>query len=609
MKQELIDKANKLPLLPGVYMMKDNTGTVIYVGKAKKLKNRVSSYFHGEHTGKVSAMIEKIHDFEVILVNSELEALVLENSLIKQYRPRYNILLKDDKGYPFIRIAIKEEYPDITISAKKKEDGAQYFGPFGGRKKSFGIISEIKGALQLPDCRKKFPRDIGSSRPCLNYHLHKCLGWCSGIATQEEYRSRINEAVRILEGKGEELTRDLREQMEAEAELLNFEKAAELRDRVAFLSSLQDRQLVLSNHASETDAIGFSRGSVSCFSVIRFINGTLVDKNTLLSDEPVESDEEAVLSFAEQYYTSGNVRIPPTILAGYGGEAFSELENELREISGKTVHIENPSRGEKRKLLAYAEVNAREEMKRVNSREQQQAAVLQTLMKHLSLHRLPERIEAYDISNLGNEGIVAAMTVFVNGKPEKKEYRKFRIKSLSEQNDYASLAQCLERRFTRFTQNDPSFSRLPDLILIDGGDRHARIAQEIIRSYALDIEIYGMVKDDRHRTRALVTPDGLEVNIRNPIELFSFFGRIQEETHRSAISYQRYLRKEKLDSVLDAIPGIGKKRKSDLLEHFHTIKAIREASQDELSSILPSAAALSVYQAFHQQEKIKEEKE
>ena len=599
MKQELIEKANKLPLLPGVYLMKDKDGTVIYVGKAKKLKNRVSSYFHGTHTGKVSAMIMKIQDFEVILVTSELEALVLENSLIKQHRPRYNILLKDDKGYPFIRVSVREEYPEIAISAKKKQDGALYFGPFGGRKKSFGIISEIKGALLLPDCSKKFPRDIGISRPCLNYHLHKCLGWCSGNVPQEEYCARIAQAVRILEGKGAELTRDLRVQMEEEAAQLHFEKAAELRDRIAFLTSLQNRQLVLSNHASETDAIGFSRGSVSCFSVIRFINGTLVDKNVLITDEPVESDEEAVLSFASQYYTSGTVRIPPTILSQFSGESFSELEKELCELSGKTIHIETPVRGEKKKLLSYATVNANEEMKRLNSKEQQEATVLHTLQKQLSLHRFPERIEAYDISNLGNDGIVAAMTVFLNGKPAKKEYRKFRIKDMEIQNDYASIEQCLERRFTRYKQQDPSFSSLPDLILIDGGERHAHTAQEVLRSFSLKIDIYGMVKDERHRTRALVTPDGLEVTIQNPIELFSFFGRIQEETHRFAITYQRLIRKEKMDSVLDTVPGIGQKRKADLLAYFHTIRAIREASLDDLACVLPAKAALSVYQTFH----------
>ena len=606
MKQDLIVKANKLPLLPGVYLMKDKDGTVIYVGKAKKLKNRVSTYFHGKHSGKVSAMIGKIKDFEVILVSSELEALVLENELIKQYRPRYNILLKDDKGYPFIRVALEDEYPEITISSKKKDDGAEYFGPFGGRKKSFGIISEIKGALQLPDCRKQFPRDLGNSRPCLNYHLHKCLGWCTGNSTKNEFRARIGEAIRILDGKGEDLIHDLRAKMEEEAGLLHFEKAAELRDRIACLTSLQDRQLVLSNHSSETDAIGFSRGTVSCFSVIRFIKGTLVYKYVFQTDEPVESDEEAVLSFAEQYYNSPSVRIPATILVGYPGEAFQELERELREVSGKAVHIENPSRGEKGKLLSFAAVNAKEEMKRVNNSEQQQAAVLHSLMKHLSLHRFPERIEAYDISNLGNDGIVAAMTVFVNGKPAKKEYRKFRMKDVQEQNDYASIAQTLDRRFTRYMQQDDSFITLPDLILIDGGERHAKIAQDILLSFGLNIDVFGMVKDDRHKTRALVTPDGLEVNIRNPIELFSFFGRIQEETHRSAVTYQRKLRKESLDSVLDTIPGIGKKRKADLLAHFHTVRAVRDASLDELKSVLPSSAAFSVYQTFHKEKKTQE---
>ena len=583
--------------------MKDASGDIIYVGKAKKLKNRVSSYFHGEHLSKVSAMVSKVADFEVIIVSSEFEALVLENSLIKKYKPHYNILLKDDKGYPFIRIDIANAYPDINISPKKKEDGALYFGPFGGRKNSKAIITEIKKALLLPDCSRKFPRDIGSGRACLNYHLRTCAGWCMGTLTQEDYRSRIDQAAMILQGKTENLITDLTAQMEKEASELNFEKAAELRDRISLIKLLANRQMVLSIQFTEFDAVGFARGFKSCFTVLSYSGGTLVNKHIEMIDEPIETDEEAVFSFMTQYYTSSDVNVPRTILTPYEFENAVDLERLLEEHSGHPVKLLNPKRGDKRTLLDYAVLNSQEEINRVISAENRASRILNTVMKKLDLDAPPKHIEAYDISNIGNTGIVAAMTVFKDGRKSAKDYRKFRLKDQLVQNDYESMSSCMTRRFTSYLNGEAAFAEMPDLILVDGGIEHARAAKTAINELGLDAPVFGMVKDDRHRTRALTTVDGREVEISREPELFAFIGGIQEETHRSAIEYQRKLRSKQLDSVLDNISGIGEKRKNMLISRFKSVKAVSNATVEELRQIIPADAAQSVYSYFHEEKK------
>ena len=599
MSETLSEKANKLPLLPGVYMMKDRSGQIIYVGKAKKLKNRVSSYFHGDHENKVSAMISKVADFEVIIVSSELEALVLENSLIKQHKPHYNILLKDDKTYPFIRIDIKSQNPDITISQRNKNDGAIYLGPFGGRKNSRFIIEEVKKTLLLPDCRRKFPRDIGTGRPCLNFQMHKCAGWCTGAPDGEEYRLRIEQAVRILQGKTAALIQDLENRMLEESDRLNFEKAAELRDRINLIKHLENRQRVLSMHYTEIDAIGFARGFKSCFTVLSYSGGNLVHKQIEITDEPVESDGDAVAAFISQYYTADGIVIPRTILIQNENESISNLEMFLSEQAGKKIEIVSPKRGDKRRLLEYAVVNSEEEIKRVISVENKNLRILKSLQKKLNLSDLPHRIEAYDISNLGSSGIVAAMTVFIDGKRSKKDYRKFRFKEQLIQNDIESMYNCIKRRFSEYKKNNAAFSVIPELILIDGGTIQTAAAIDAMQESGIQTSVFGMVKDERHRTRALITAKGFEVDISGDRELFSFIGNIQEETHRSAISFQKKIRNEQFASVLDQIPAIGAKRKKILIEKFKTVKAIKNASLEELNEFLPSNAAISVYTYFH----------
>ncbi len=599
MLDTLREKANNLPLLPGVYIMLDDKSQVIYVGKAKKLKNRVSSYFHGEHLPKVQAMVDKVADFNVIVAGSEFEALVLENSLIKRHKPHYNILLKDDKGYPFIRMDLREEYPSMSLANKALKDGAKYFGPFGGRSQSRNVISTISKALLLPDCSRKFPRDIGKERPCLNYHMGSCLGWCLKDSDAEDYRRRAMQAAQILEGKGGELMEELRSQMEQAAEELRFEKAAELRDRLRAVENLSNRQRVIATAFADTDAIGFCRGAKSCFTVLHFVNGDLVGKDTEMMEEPLEEDSEAISDLVRQYYTAHRGGWPKSILLPCKIEDREDLEELLSQCSGRRIYIETPQRGERMRLIESAALNAREEIQRRTTAAQRRSKTLEWLQKTLELDEFPERIEAFDISNLGSTGIVAAMTVHVDGRPLKKAYRKFRIRDMEMQDDYASMYQAVYRRFKHYVDGDEHFAPLPELLLIDGGDTHAAVAVQAQRDLGLYVPTFGMVKDDRHRTRALISPEGHEIGISQNQAVFALIGGIQEETHRFAIEYQRSLRNESYGSTLDKIPGVGDKRRNELIKYFKSVKAIREASLEQLKLVVPRNTAQAVYDYFH----------
>lgn len=599
MLDTLSEKANNLPLLPGVYIMLDEHGEVIYVGKAKKLKNRVSSYFHGEHLPKVAAMVEKVRDFNVIVAGSEFEALVLENSLIKRHKPKYNILLKDDKGYPFVRLDVKSEYPKLGLANKQGHDGARYFGPFGGRGQTHDIIETVCRALMLPTCSKKFPRDIGRERPCLNYQMGNCAGWCKGKPDEEEYRRRMAQAVLILEGKSGELTSELKEKMEQAAEELRFEQAAELRDRLRAVEGLENRQRVISTAFADTDAIGFQRGAKSCFTVLHFVEGDLVGKDTEMMDEPLEDDAEAVADLVVQYYTAHRGGWPKSILLPCEIDGKEALEELLSETSGRRIYIETPKRGERMRLIESAALNAREEIQRRTTAAQRTNKTLEWLQKALGLSEFPKRIEAFDVSNLGDTGIVAAMTVHMDGKPLKRAYKRFRIKDMPVRDDYASMRQAVYRRFKHYVDGDESFSPLPELLLIDGGDNHAKMALDALQELKLTVPVFGMVKDDRHRTRALVSPDGREIGINSNQAVFALIGGIQEETHRFAIEYQRLLRNEGYASVLDKIEGVGPKRRADLIKYFKSIKAIKAASVSQLRLVVPKNTAQAVYDYFH----------
>ena len=601
MLTELREKANALPLLPGVYIMKDARGEVIYVGKAKALKNRVSSYFRGEHLPKVAAMVAKVADFDVIVVNSEFEALVLENSLIKRHRPHYNILLKDDKGYPFIRLDVAKEYPSFSLVNRTAKDSARYFGPFGGRAQTKDIIDTVCKALKLPTCSRRFPRDIGRERPCLNYHMGACAGWCLSALSSEEYRRAIGEAELILSGKTKELTARLSEQMERAAEELRFETAAVLRDRIRAIEGLGNRQRVISAVYADTDAVGFYRGARSCFSVLHFVGGDLAGKDFELMDEPLEDDAEAVSGLVRQYYSQRGAW-PKFILLPVEADDAEDLSRLFSEEAGRKVSVETPKRGDRLRLVESAATNAREEGERAATAAQKTLKTLEWLQKTLGLESQPERIEAFDVSNLGDEGIVAAMTVFVRGRPLKRDYRKFRMKEIRAQDDYGSMREAVKRRLRRYLEGDEKFAPLPDLLLIDGGAVHAAAARDVASSLGMSIPVFGMVKDDRHRTRALETPEGEEIGISGNPAVFALIGTIQEETHRFAIEYQRSLRAAKMHSELDDIKGVGAKRRSELLKAFGSVKAIRSAGLDELRAAVPKNTAEAVYRHYHGEE-------
>ena len=601
--EELKEKAHALPLKPGVYIMQDAKNTVIYVGKAKALKNRVSQYFQdsASHTEKTRAMVSQIDHFDVIIADSEFEALVLENSLIKRHQPRYNILLKDDKGYPYIRLS-NEAYPRFSLASKAAEDGARYFGPYASRHSTQAILDALRAALRLPTCRKKFPRDIGKERPCLNFHMGKCDGYCRSLDMEEQHQQAIAQAVSLLEGRFKEVQADLTAEMERAAEELRFERAAELRDRLRAIELLGARQKVIAGSLADTDVAGFFRGTAkSCFVVLHYVEGELAAKDFDLLDTPMEeAEEDAVSALVREYYV-GRSRLPKQILLPCELPDQVPLTRMLSEQVGRRVELVTPQRGAKMDLIKLANQNAREEVERATTREERQSKLLEALGRMLGLEEPPRRMESYDISNQGASDIVASMVVYVDGKPRKSDYRRFKLKDMTGPDDYASMEQVLTRRFRRYLDGDEKFSDRPDLLLIDGGHEHVKVAARVLETLNLSIPAFGMVKDDRHRTRALVHPDGREIGIQAIPAVFALIGQIQEETHRFAIEYHRQLQASHVKtSVLDKIPGVGEKRRQQLLKAFKSVRAVREAPLEELEKVVPRNTAQAVFQYFHQ---------
>ena len=606
-KRELLEKANELPLAPGVYLMMDRTGGVIYVGKAKKLKNRVSQYFqeNASHNEKTRRMVAQVNDFDTIFVASEFEALILENSLIKQHVPRYNILLKDDKGYPFVRLS-GGEYPRFSLVSRPAEDGARYFGPFGGRSETRAALDAVCGAFRLPSCSRVFPRDIGKERPCLNHHMGRCDAFCRGEPDAEEYRRRIAQAEELLNGHYRRLTRALRGEMEREAAALRFEQAAALRDRIRAVETLGKRQKVIAGICADTDVWGVYRGAVKCGSAVLHIEGgSVTGRDTSLITAPQDESESAVLSaLLPQYYLPKSV-LPREILLPCAIEGAEELAQILTERAGRRVTLHIPQRGEKAELLTMAQRNAREEVERVTTAQEREDRTLTQLAEMLSLPAPPKRMEAYDISNTGASDIVASMVVYAGAKPKKSAYRRFKIKSLTDRpDDYASMEEVLTRRIRRYLDGDERFSLLPDVMLIDGGAAHAGVAVRVCAALGVSVPVFGMVKDERHRTRALITAEGREIDLRAAPNVFALFGRIQEETHRFAVAFHHESHtRSSVRSALDGIPGIGKARARALLKAFGSVGAVRAAELDALERVLPRDAAAAVYCRFHEEER------
>ena len=600
---ELKEKALSLPYAPGVYIMRDQTDKVIYVGKAKKLKNRVSQYFQdtASHTPKTRIMVSKIHHFDVIVAASEFEALVLECSLIKRYMPKYNILLKDDKGYPYLRLDMREVYPRITLVSKLSDDGAEYFGPFGGRSVTHDVMEALRLTLKLPGCHLQFPRDVGKGRPCLNYHMNQCAGWCQEGKSCTEYRQTMLQARELLRGNYKAVADEIRGQMLAAAENLEFELAASLRDRLQAVENLGQKQLVTAGTLADTDVIGYGETEAkACFAVLHFSGGNLLDKEYEVFPKPDEK-KEAVSSLMKQFYLSRGL-VPKRVLLPFpleDADLFSQL---LEQQLGRLPKLLVPQRGDNVRLVELACKNAQEEAERVTGKDERVSATL-TLLGKMLMMAPPLRIESFDISNISGTDIVASMVVFQAGKPHKSGYKRFKLEGLDNQDDYASMHQVVKRRFTHYKAGDKGFDVAPDLLLIDGGVNHARTAVSALEELNLAFPVFGMVKDDRHRTRALVTPEGHEIRIDNNQAIFSLIGNIQEETHRFAITYHRQLRSKRLRySELDEIPGIGPKRKQELLRQFKSIQAIRQATLPELERLLPKDAAAAVYAHFQDTE-------
>ena len=599
--EELRQKAHSLPLEPGVYLMHDAAGTVIYVGKAKKLRNRVSQYFQdtAAHTPKTRMMVSRIAEFDVIVAASEFEALVLECSLIKRHQPKYNILLKDDKGYPFVRVDLREPYPSMRMENRALEDGATYFGPFGSRYTTQYLLDTLRLTYKLPGCGKQFPRDIGKERPCLNFQMGNCDGWCQPERTQQQYAAVMEQVLRVLRGDNRDLARLLREQMERAAEAMEFERAAQLRDRLHAIEALGQKQLVTARSMADTDAVGFvQNGSRACFAVLHYVGGNLVDKDYEIV-EPSESEAEAFSALIKQYYLTRRFA-PGTVLLPMpmdDAEPFAQLL--FREL-GRRVRLHVPRRGDSVRLVELAVKNAREEAERLVSREEKLLGRLSLLQKMTGLPELPRRLEAYDISNIAGTDMVASMVVFRDGRPCKSGYRHFKLENMAGQDDYGAMRQVLRRRFTHFQAGDKGFEERPDALLIDGGVNHAESVRQELEGMGITVPIFGMVKDGRHRTRALVTPDGHEIGISGEQTVFSLIGQIQEETHRFAITYHKKLRSRRMKrSELDGIDGIGPKRVQALLKKFRTVAAISRAGEEELQAVLPKNAAKNVYEHFH----------
>ena len=585
--ERLLKKANSLPLQSGVYIMKDKTKKVIYVGKAKKLKNRVCSYFrkNSSHNLKTIMMVSKVEDFDYILTDSEFEALVLECSLIKQYQPKYNILLKDDKGYSYIRVT-KEEYPRISEVKQKSDDGARYIGPYTSSWAISSSVREAQNIFRLPDCGKVFPRDFGKTRPCLNYHIGRCMGLCTGKISKEEYNEIIDQALSFLQGNSAAVVKIMEEKMAQYSENLEFEKAARVRDRIGALKRLNDSQKVVAGTYKKQDVFSIVRGTKKmCFTAIRFNDNKLSESESFIVDDSPDL-EGARHELLLRYYAIRD-DIPPRILID--GECAQKelLEEYFSSTAGRKVSIIIPKKGEQLKLSELCRQNAVQHLALYEGKSMRQTSALDELARLLGLSAPPEFIESYDISHTGGQDNVAGMVVFKNGKPYKKAYKRFTIKGFTGQDDYASMAEVLERRFSHYyeDEDDSTFKILPDLILLDGGKGQISAVKPVLEKMGVDVPLFGMVKDSKHKTRAIASSGG-EIEINSVRTAFTLVNEIQDEVHRFAVSYHHLKhRKTSISSTLTEIEGVGQARAKALLKHFGSLKKIREATQEQICEV------------------------
>ncbi len=585
---ELREKSMKLPLLPGVYIMRNKSDKIIYIGKAKALKNRVSQYFGSQegHSEKVRRMVENVDHFEYIITDTEYEALVLECSLIKLHKPKYNILLKDDKGYHYIKIT-NEQYPRIVEAKRIEDDGAEYLGPYTSGYTVKQSVDEACRIFKIPTCRRSFPRDTGKGRPCLNYSIGLCMAPCRRGMPKEVYDEAISEARDFLRGGTESSVARLTERMEECSERLEFEKAARLRDRINAIKKISDRQKVVMTAVEEQDVIAMAQGAGgTCFEVFRFKGGRLCDREQFLVESMISDQSLCRAEFIKQYYSMREV--PPRVAIDGEAEDLELLERMLGEKRGKRVRIVVPQKGEQRKIVEMCRQNAAEYLAQAKGRTGETTAAVDELGRILGLNSPPEYIEAYDISNTMGEDNVAGMVVFENGRPLKSAYRRFKIKTIEGQDDYGSMREVITRRideYNKHSQEGSGFGRLPDLILLDGGEGHVNAIRPIIDASGLPIALFGMVKDSKHRTRAIAA-GGREISLTANRAAFTLVGSIQEEVHRFAITYHHASHgRSVINSSLTRIEGIGPTRAKALLRHFKTVKAVFEASEEELCAV------------------------
>ena len=601
---ELRKKAMALPLLPGVYIMHDKSGKIIYIGKAKALKNRVSQYFGSQnnHAEKVRRMVDNVDDFEYIITDSEFEALILECSLIKQHTPKYNILLKDDKGYSYIRVS-KGDWAKISYVLQKKDDGAEYIGPYKSSYYVKSAVEEANKIFKLPTCNRRFPQDFRKGRPCLNYHIKQCMAPCTGRVKLSDYNESLNQALDFLKGGSSNSIKLLTQQMEEAAENLEFERAASIRDKINAVKKMGEKQKVVVSKVLDEDIIAsFSNDGKTCFQVFRFNSGRLFDRESFIFDSGESETEEFIL----RYYTIRN-DIPKSIAIDKTFDAVEDVEKWLSQKRGNKVSISVPQKGERAQLVAMCRSNAAEALAQQKGATVREFSVLEELKEVLGLEKIPEYIESYDISNLAGTENVAGMIVYKNGKPFKSAYKKFKIKGFDGQDDYASMAEVITRRFEEYykAESEDGFGKLPDLILLDGGKGQVAVVKEVLEKMNIKVPIFGMVKDDKHRTRA-VTGDGGEIQISSKRNLFTFLSKMQDEVHRFAIGYHHSRRsKNTFRSSLTGIDGIGEVRAKALLKYFRTVDNISKADLKELESApkMTRDSALAVYRYFHSEDK------
>ena len=601
----LREKAASLPPTPGVYLMKDKNGKIIYVGKSRKLCNRVSSYFVGEHNRKTERMIASVADFDTILCDSEMEALSLENILIKQHTPHYNIKLKDAKSYPYIKMT-DGAYPRLLVTRDRRDDRARYFGPYTGTAAAYAAADAMNRIFRLPVCRRSFPRDIGKERPCLYHQMGRCMAPCTGDVSPEAYRAVIRSVCAVLDGGVRETVGMLEQEMLAHAENERFEEAARCRDSIDALRRLTDKQKIVGDSGVDQDVFAvYTDDACGVLSLLSVRDGKLCGKNEFVfsAAEPVE--EESLSAFLYDFYRDG-ASIPREILLDFpmSEEECAPLTEAFSRRAGRRIYLSVPVRGAKKKLCAMAATNARERALRYREECMREDKTLVTLCHLLGLEVLPERVEAYDISNIGEEHITAAMVVYADGKMKRSDYRTFRIGTTDGIDDYGAMREALTRRFAHIGDGSPSLGEAPDLILLDGGVGHVHVGQEVLSQAGLSIPLFGMVKDDFHKTRALTDGEN-EISIATEGAVFAMIYKIQEEVHRVAVRHTMDAKRKTLRrSKLEDIPGIGPQKAKALLTAFGGPTRLRAAAEDDIAAVrgISPRDAAAVYRHFHKAE-------